>query len=96
LIEVKDTLEQLQLTTIQQKEQAQQQKNYKERTFPEQETIQIIAMGSEHLCITQGMLQVNEDTTQKPLKDIDQLDLALPKVPTKALCKLQISVAHEI
>jgi hypothetical protein len=30
------------------------------------------------------------------LKEIDHLDLALPKVPTKALYKLQISVTHEI
>jgi hypothetical protein len=33
---------------------------------------------------------------QKPLKDIDHLDLALPKVPTKVLYKLQISVTQEI
>jgi hypothetical protein len=38
------------------------------------------------------MLQVDEDTMQNPLKEIDHLDLALPKVPTKALYKLQISV----
>jgi len=33
---------------------------------------------------------------QKPLKDIDHLDLELAKVPTMALYKLQISVTHEI
>jgi hypothetical protein len=42
------------------------------------------------------MLQVDEETTQKKLKDIDHLDLALPKVPMKALYKLQVSVAQEI
>jgi hypothetical protein len=96
LTEVKDALEQLQLTTVQQKEQVQQQQTSQERTVPEQETVQIIAMGNENFCITQGMLQVDEDTMQKPLKDIDHLDLALPKVPTKALYKLQISVTQEI
>jgi hypothetical protein len=30
------------------------------------------------------------------MKDIDHLDLALAKVPTKALYKLQVSVAQEI
>jgi hypothetical protein len=46
--------------------------------------MQIIAMGSEHFNITQEMLQVDVGTMHKPLKDIDHLDLALPKVPTKA------------
>jgi hypothetical protein len=53
-------------------------------------------MGSENFCITQEMLQVKEETMQNPLKDIDHLDLALPKVPTKELYKLQINVTHEI
>jgi len=53
-------------------------------------------MGSENFHTTQRMLEVDEDTTQKTLKYIDHLDLALPKVPTKVLYKLQISVAHEI
>jgi hypothetical protein len=46
--------------------------------------------------ITQEMLQVDEETMQKKLKDIDHLDLALPKVPMKVLYKLQISVMQEI
>jgi hypothetical protein len=96
LTEVKDTLEQLQLTIVQQKEQEKQQQTSKEMTVPEHETVQIIAMGSEHFYITQGMLLSDEDTTHKPLKDIHHLDLALPKVPTKALYKLQISVMQEI
>jgi hypothetical protein len=33
---------------------------------------------------------------QKKLKDIYHLDLALPKVPTKALYKLQVNVTQEI
>ena len=42
------------------------------------------------------MLQVDEETEHKKLKDIDHLDLELPKVPTNALYKLQINVAQEI
>jgi hypothetical protein len=53
-------------------------------------------MGSETFQINQGMLQIDKDTTQKPLKDIEKLDLVLSKIPTKALYKLQISVAHEV
>jgi hypothetical protein len=53
-------------------------------------------MGNEYFCITQEMLQVDEETMQNPLKDIDHLDLELPKVPTKALYKLQINVTQEI
>jgi hypothetical protein len=30
------------------------------------------------------------------LKDVEQLDLVLSKIPTKALYKLQMSVAHEV
>jgi hypothetical protein len=39
------------------------------------------------------MLQVDEEIVQKKLKDIDHLDMALAKVPMKALYKLQVSVA---
>jgi hypothetical protein len=53
----------------------------------------IIAMGNVKFHITQGMLQVDEAIVQNPLNDIYHLDLALPKIPTKALYKLQISVA---
>jgi hypothetical protein len=42
------------------------------------------------------MLQVDETTTHKPLEDIDHLDLALPKIPTKALYKIHGSVVQEI
>ena len=42
------------------------------------------------------MLQVNETTTHKPLKDIDNLDLALPKIPTKVLYKVHVSIVQEI
>jgi hypothetical protein len=54
--------------------------------------MQTIVMGSENFCITHGMLQVDEATMQRPLKDIDHLDLALPNIPNKVLYKLQISV----
>jgi hypothetical protein len=40
------------------------------------------------LKISQIMLQVDEKTTQITLKDVEQLDLVLSKIPKKALYKL--------
>jgi hypothetical protein len=96
LTKVKYALEQFPLTISQQKYQAQQQQTSQERIIPEQETMQTIVMGSENLCITQGMLQVDEAIVKIPLKDIYHMDLELPNIPTKVLYKLQISVAQEI
>jgi hypothetical protein len=66
------------------------------KTMLSQETVQIIVSRSENFPSTQDMLQMDEETTQKNSKDIDQLDLALPKVPTKALYKLQVNVTQDI
>jgi hypothetical protein len=58
--------------------------------------VQITVQGSVNFIITLEMLFIDEETTQNPLKDIETLDLAFPKIPTKALYKLQVSVAQEI
>jgi hypothetical protein len=81
---------------VQQKEHAREHHIAQKKTVLSQETVQIIASGSENYPSTQDMLQMDEETTQKQLKDIDHLDLALPKVPTKALYKLQVSVTQDI
>jgi hypothetical protein len=60
------------------------------------ETVQITAQGSVNFWITPEMLFIDEETTQRPLKEIEMLDLAFPKIPTKALYKLQVSIAQEI
>jgi hypothetical protein len=57
------------------------------------ETIQIIVQGSANFIITLDMLFIDEKTTQKPMKDIETLDLAMPKIPTKARYKLHVSIA---
>jgi hypothetical protein len=46
--------------------------------------------------ITPDMLYIDEEVTHKPLKEIEKLDLTFPKILTKALYKLHISVAQEI
>jgi hypothetical protein len=62
---------------------------------PVGETIQITVQGSANFIITPDMLFIDEETTQKPMKDIEMLDLAMPKIPTKVLYKLQVSVAGD-
>jgi hypothetical protein len=52
--------------------------------------------GSANFIITPDMVFIDEEAAQKPLKEIETLDLEFPKIPTKALYKLQISVAQEI
>jgi hypothetical protein len=63
---------------------------------PTGETVQIIAQGSTNFMITPYMLYIDVEAAQKPLKEIETMDLALPKILTKALYKLQISVMQEI
>jgi hypothetical protein len=42
------------------------------------------------------MMFLDEETTNKPLKDIEALDVELSKIPPKELYKLQVSVMQEI
>jgi hypothetical protein len=42
------------------------------------------------------MLQMDEMIAQTPLKDLAQVELVLERIPTKALYKLQVSVAQEV
>jgi hypothetical protein len=55
------------------------------------ETVKITAQGSINFIITSEMLFIDKEAAQRPLKEIERLDLALPNIPTKALYKLQIS-----
>jgi hypothetical protein len=58
-----------------------------------EETVQIIMQGSTNFIITSEMMFIDEETTHKPLKDIETLEMALPKIATKVMYKLQVSVA---
>jgi vacuolar-type H+-ATPase subunit I/STV1 len=62
----------------------------------EEDIIQIIAQASLSFRITTDMLQVDEAISQIPLKYLVQAQLVLAKIPTKALYKLQVSVAQEV
>jgi hypothetical protein len=60
------------------------------------ETMQIIVQGSANFMITPDILYIDKEATTNPLKEIETLDLAFSKIPTKALYKLKINVAQEI
>jgi hypothetical protein len=49
------------------------------------EIVQIIVHGSRNFMITHDMLYIYEEMSHKSLKEIKTLNLALPKIPTKAL-----------
>lgn len=46
--------------------------------------------------IKSSMLRMDEIVGQTPLKDLDQIQLVLTRMPTKTLYQLQVSVDHEI
>jgi hypothetical protein len=46
--------------------------------------------------VTPSMLRMDEIVGKTPLKDLAQLQLVLPRIPAKALYKLQVSVTQEV
>jgi hypothetical protein len=63
---------------------------------PVGEIVQIMTQRSVNFIITPEMLFMDEETTQRPMKYIEMLDLVFPKIPTKELYKLQVSIVQEI
>jgi hypothetical protein len=80
------TLEDQGRTTIKGQSSASKRRTYWKK-------IQITVQESANFIITPSMLLIDEETTQKLMKDIKKLDLLMPKIPTKVLYKLQVSVA---
>jgi hypothetical protein len=91
--EVKTALEQLRIRASQEPKETPTQAK---EAVPVPETVQFAAQPSANFIITLEMMFIDEETTQKPLKDIEMLDVALAKIPTKAMYKLQVSVMQEI
>jgi hypothetical protein len=58
--------------------------------------MEIMTQGRANFILTPEILFLDEETMQNTLKYIDTLDLTLPKIPTKALYKLHVSVTQEI
>jgi hypothetical protein len=62
----------------------------------EQDMIQTIAQASSNFHVTPSMLCMDEIVGQTPLKYLAQIQLVMGWIPTKALYKLQVSVAQEV
>jgi hypothetical protein len=93
LVEVHDILQGLQKSTVhhptmQQKEKEQQASAKKEQ----EETVQTIVKSNDRFKVAQDLLEVDENTAQQQMKDIEHMDLVFPHTPTKALYGLQVSV----
>jgi hypothetical protein len=58
--------------------------------------MEIVVKGSNNFMVTQQMLQVDEEIAQKLVGDIDQLELVMAQIPTKALYGLQASIMQEV
>jgi hypothetical protein len=58
--------------------------------------MEIFVMSSDSLKVTQGMWEIDENTTQKLVKDIEHLELFLENIPTKALYGLQASMMQDV
>jgi hypothetical protein len=85
LQKVKTTLEQLRIRV----DQSSKYKPVNSREgVPIEETVQIIVQGRANFTITPEMLFIEEEATKNPLKEIETLDLVLPKILTKVLYKL--------
>jgi hypothetical protein len=91
--EVKTALEKIRIGAAQAPKETPMQAK---EGVPVPETVQFAVQGSANFIIMPAMMFLDEETTQKPLKDIEALDVALAKIPTKALYKLQVSIAQEI
>jgi hypothetical protein len=62
----------------------------------EQDRIQTTTQPSSTFHVTPNMLRMDEIVGQTPLKYLAQIQLVMTQIPTKALYKLQVSVAQEV
>jgi hypothetical protein len=86
LVEVHDILQRLQLNTVhhptmQQKEKTQEASVQKEK----EETVKTIVVSSDRFKVTQEMLEVDENTMQRPVKDVEHMELVLVNIPHEGI-----------
>jgi hypothetical protein len=62
----------------------------------ERDTVHTIPQPSATFHITPSMLCMDEIVGQTPLKDLAQIQLVFPWIPSKALHKLQVSITQEV
>jgi hypothetical protein len=62
----------------------------------QEETMKTVVVSSDRFTVTQDMLEMDEHTTQRPVKDVEHMELVMEKIPTKSLYGLQASVMQEV
>jgi hypothetical protein len=97
LIEVHETLQQVRSQAVPQATMQQQEKTQRPPAQKEgEETIQIVVQGRETFTVTHQMIRMDQETAQKPMGDMEQFEVVMAQIPTKALYRLQASVMQEV
>jgi hypothetical protein len=52
--------------------------------------------GNDTFKVTLQILRIDQETTQKSIRDIEKLDMVMEQIPTKELYGLQASVMQEV
>jgi hypothetical protein len=52
------------------------------------DTIQLVVQGRDAFIVTQKMVRMDQETTQKPMGEIDQFEVVMVQIPTKELYRL--------
>jgi hypothetical protein len=97
LLEVHENIQQLRRqagpqATMQQQERTQRPPMQKEG----EETVQFIVQGRETFLVMRQMIIFDQETVQKPLEEVEQVEMIMAQIPTKALYGLQASVMQEV
>jgi hypothetical protein len=97
LVELHDILHRMQQSkihhpTMQHKEKQQQAPVQKEQ----EETMQTIVKSSDRFKVTHDLFEVDINTAQQKIKDIEHLELVLTHIPTKELYGLQVCVMQKV
>ena len=58
--------------------------------------MQFVIQGRETFTVTRQVINFNQETTQKSLEEVEQVELAMVQIPTKALYEIQSSIMEEL
>jgi hypothetical protein len=61
-----------------------------------EETMKMVVASIDRFKVTIEMLEVDENTMQRPVREVEHLEFVLEKIPMKALYGLQASVMQEV
>jgi predicted house-cleaning NTP pyrophosphatase (Maf/HAM1 superfamily) len=61
-----------------------------------EEIAQLVIQGRETFLVTDQMIIFDQETMQKPMEEVEQVEMIMEEIPTKALCKQHASVMQEV